>query len=135
MSDCSFFAVESFTYTDSPVTNLSVANVEPGLHLVVFVPVHSQQDAGDWLLEGAAADANGAGRKEGPDTQRAPLTPREREIVKLLAHGLTGEEIAKELVISPETVRIHVRNARRRLGARTRPQAIALAIRSGQIDA
>ena len=46
--------------------HLSVANVEPGLHLVVLVPVHSQQDAGDWLLEGSAADAARARDRHAP---------------------------------------------------------------------
>jgi DNA-binding CsgD family transcriptional regulator len=108
--------------------HLSVANVAPGLHLVVFVAVESEQDALDWLLEEPLAGVDGAG----PAHSR--ITPREREVITLLALGLTGEEIARKLVISPETVRIHVRNARRRLGARTRAHAIALAIQSEQIE-
>ena len=62
------------------------------------------------------------------------LTPREREVITMLALGDTGAEIAEKLFISPETVRIHVRNARGRLGARTRAHAIALALRDGEIE-
>lgn len=62
------------------------------------------------------------------------LSAREREILGLLAHGLTGEQIAKRLYLSPETVRTHIRNARGKLDARTRSHAIAIALREGEID-
>ena len=58
-----------------------------------------------------------------------PLSPREREITQLLSEGLTGEQIARELVLSPETVRTHVRNAMARVGAKTRSHLVALAVR------
>lgn len=57
------------------------------------------------------------------------LSPREREVLGLLAEGLTGEAIARRLYLSPETVRTHVRNATAKLGAKTRVQAVALAVR------
>ena len=62
------------------------------------------------------------------------LSPREREVLELLAAGLTGEEIAERLVLSPMTVQTHVRNLMRRLGARTRVHALALALRSREIE-
>ena len=61
------------------------------------------------------------------------LTEREREILHLLAGGMTGEQIATSLYISIETVRTHVRNAMKRLDARTRVQAIAIALQDGEI--
>ena len=57
------------------------------------------------------------------------LSPREREVTQLLAEGLTGEQIARELVLSPETVRTHVRNAMARVGAKTRSHLVATALR------
>jgi DNA-binding CsgD family transcriptional regulator len=57
------------------------------------------------------------------------LSPREREILDLLADGMTGNAIAEHLFLSPETVRTHVRNATTKLGAKTRVQAVALAVR------
>jgi DNA-binding CsgD family transcriptional regulator len=64
---------------------------------------------------------------------RVPLTKREREILGLLAEGLSGAQIAGELVLSPETVRTHVRNAMAKLGASTRSQAVALALKGNEI--
>ncbi len=60
----------------------------------------------------------------------ALLSPREREIIDLLAEGFTGHAIAVRLVLSPETVRTHVRNAMRKLGAKTRVQAVALVVQA-----
>jgi DNA-binding CsgD family transcriptional regulator len=62
------------------------------------------------------------------------LTAREREIFQLLARGLTGPEIARELVLSPATVRTHVQNGVQRLGARTRLHALAMALERGEIQ-
>ncbi len=56
------------------------------------------------------------------------LSPREMQILDLLADGLNGQAIAKHLFLSPETVRTHVRNATTKLGARTRVQAVALVV-------
>jgi DNA-binding NarL/FixJ family response regulator len=70
-----------------------------------------------------------------PSTQRVPsLSKREREIIELLAQGLTGEEVAERLVLSPETVKTHIRNAMGKLEASTRVHAIAIALREGFIS-
>jgi DNA-binding NarL/FixJ family response regulator len=61
------------------------------------------------------------------------LTPRERDVLRLLANGQSNEEIGKELFISPETVRTHIRKAMDKLGADTRTQAVATALRHGLI--
>jgi DNA-binding NarL/FixJ family response regulator len=61
------------------------------------------------------------------------LSPREREVLHLLADGMTGEQVAERLVISTETVRTHVRNAMAKLEANTRVHAIAIALRQGEI--
>ena len=57
------------------------------------------------------------------------LSPRELEVLELLADGLNGQMIAERLFLSPETVRTHVRNATAKLGARTRVQAVAMVVR------
>jgi DNA-binding NarL/FixJ family response regulator len=61
----------------------------------------------------------------------AALTPRERQVLALLADGCSGPEIAERLFLSVETVRTHVANATVKLGARTRVQAVALLVRGG----
>ena len=66
--------------------------------------------------------------------QIAVLSPREREVMALLAEGLNGPEIAGRLFISPATVRTHVENAMQKLEARTRVHAIAIALRQGLLQ-
>jgi DNA-binding NarL/FixJ family response regulator len=59
----------------------------------------------------------------------AQLTQREREVLRLLAEGLSNDEIGKRLFISGETVRTHIRKAMDKLDADTRTQAVAKALR------
>lgn len=85
--------------------------------------------AGSTYLDPAVAGF-GVGRA----TENPVLTTREREVLTLLAEGLTHEEIGARLSISAETVRTHVRKASDRLGAATRTQAVATALRLGLIS-
>ncbi|WP_018353299.1 response regulator [Longispora albida] len=62
------------------------------------------------------------------------LTGREREIVVLAAEGLSNDEIAERLVISPATARTHVSRAMLKLGARDRAQLVVFAYQSGLAD-
>jgi DNA-binding NarL/FixJ family response regulator len=57
------------------------------------------------------------------------LTPREREVLRLAADGLSSEKIGERLFLSPQTVRGHVGNAMGKLQAHTRTQAVATALR------
>jgi DNA-binding CsgD family transcriptional regulator len=57
----------------------------------------------------------------------ARLTPREREVLALVAEGLTTAEIARLLGLSFPTVRTHVEHAREKLGAKTRSEAVSVA--------
>jgi len=61
---------------------------------------------------------------------RSPLTAREWEVVDLLYQGRSTDEIAEQLVLSHETVRSHIKNLMRKLGASTRAEAVALAHRA-----
>jgi DNA-binding CsgD family transcriptional regulator len=63
------------------------------------------------------------------------LTPREREVFTLLARGLTATQIAEELSLSPLTVRTHIQNGKDRLRAKTRMEALSIAIKRGEISA
>jgi two-component system, NarL family, response regulator LiaR len=60
---------------------------------------------------------------------RSPLTPREWEVLDLLAGGVTTDGIARTLVLSTETVRSHLKNLYRKLQVRTRDEAVQAAAR------
>jgi DNA-binding NarL/FixJ family response regulator len=62
------------------------------------------------------------------------LTPREREILQLLADGMSNVDVAAKLFISQETVKSHVRHILAKLEADTRTQAVAIALREAMID-
>ena len=64
----------------------------------------------------------------------AMLTKRQRETLQLLADGHSTHEVAKRLNLSAETVRTHTKALLARLGARDRAHAVAIALRTGQID-
>ncbi len=61
------------------------------------------------------------------------LTPREREVLTLVAQGLSSPKIAERLGVSAATVRTHVEHARGRLGASTRAEAVLRAVDTGQL--
>ncbi|MER6128002.1 response regulator transcription factor [Streptomyces sp. NPDC001795] len=72
-----------------------------------------------------------------PDRTTAPglecLTRREREVTALAARGLTNEEIAAHMVISPFTAKTHISRAMTKLGARDRAQLVVFAFESGLV--
>jgi PAS domain S-box-containing protein len=96
----------------------ALAHVTPGVHVAAFMVEPGQ-----------------GGRLTRPTRTRrtGQLTRREQESLRLVARGMTTTVAAEQLGISPETVRTHVRNAMNKLGARTRAQAIAVAMRDGEI--
>jgi DNA-binding CsgD family transcriptional regulator/uncharacterized protein YjiS (DUF1127 family) len=103
------------------VTYCALANVLPGEHLIVFAPAEWPGDEFQETTEPA------------PEPQPCAVTDREREVLALIAVGADFDQIADELTISPATVKSHVKNAHRKLGARNRPHAIALALQRGLI--
>lgn len=73
----------------------------------------------------------GPGGTVGAEATNAGLTPREFEVIQLVALGLNGREIAQELHLAHDTVRTHVRNAMTKLGARSRAQLVAKTLGEG----
>ncbi|ONK12375.1 response regulator transcription factor [Streptomyces sp. MP131-18] len=65
----------------------------------------------------------------------APLTAREREVMALVAAGLSNEEIGRRLLMSPLTAKTHVSRAMTKLGARDRAQLVVLAYETGLVRA
>ncbi len=68
------------------------------------------------------------------DSRFDALTPREREVLGLLAHGLGTEEIAAELTISPATTRNHVQSVLNKLKVHSRLEAVAYAYQRGLVE-
>lgn len=97
-----------------------VLGARPGRHLVIVLI--SPADELDEPLDRARA----------PDDDA--LTPREREILMLVARGNTGVQIADQLFLSPATVQTHMVNTLVKLKARNRAHGIAIALQSGVLD-
>jgi DNA-binding NarL/FixJ family response regulator len=70
---------------------------------------------------------------EPPQGSLAALTDREREITALAAHGLSNQEIAERLVVSPLTVRTHIHRAMMKVRARDRAQLVVAAYQQGLV--
>ncbi len=98
--------------------------------------------AGDAALDPAvqshvvAALARDGARTAEPVTSNAPelpddLTPREAEVLSLIAEGLTNAEIAERLVVSPTTIKSHINHLFAKAGLRDRTQAVNYAYRTG----
>lgn len=81
----------------------------------------------------ALGEAPNRGVHVGPVTNDA-LTPREREILELVAQGRSNGQIGHQLFISPKTVSVHVSNVLAKLGVSTRTEAAAVARRRGLLD-
>lgn len=94
---------------------------------------------GKIIVEGITIDAlvdnlrNGETPRTSPVTDRAGLTPREREVLELMGEALDPRAIAKRLVVSEHTVRGHVKNILRKLGAHSQLEAVVVATRSGML--
>ncbi|CAN5361312.1 helix-turn-helix transcriptional regulator [soil metagenome] len=65
---------------------------------------------------------------------RSPLTPREREVMSLVAQGRTNRQVGRELYISEKTASVHVSNILAKLGASGRAEAVAIAHRRGLLE-
>ena len=95
--------------------------------------------AGGAAIDGATGRATIDGPATGgaaraPGDRLAPLTPRERELVTLVARGRSNAEIAEELTISAATVKTHVNRAMAKLGARDRAQLVVLGYECGLVE-
>lgn len=134
----------------------------PAARVLVFTAYGAEEQvlgalragAAGYLLKGAAADeiARAVRTVAGGETVLAPrvastvvqglggrkglgqLTPREREVLRMIAEGLPSKQIARDLAISERTVKFHASSLLRKLGAENRAQAVALAAERGLLD-
>jgi DNA-binding NarL/FixJ family response regulator len=124
-------------YTASEDRTHIEAALDAGAHGVI-----TKEAGPDELLRGL--DAVGAGRAwldprvermaAGEAPREPVLTPREREVLELLASGLSPAEVAARLHLGSETIRSHVKSSMAKLGASTRAQAVALALARREIE-
>lgn len=87
-------------------------------------------------MNGTRSDEDAILADEGIDPQgkrTEALSARERDVVKVLAEGLTDAQIADRLVVSPRTVNSHVRNAMQATGTTSRTHLAVLALREGLV--
>jgi PAS domain S-box-containing protein len=99
----------------------ATVEVVTGRRLVLFVALSTSRWGGRFR------------RTTMPERDAGPLSEREREIVRLIALGSTGPEIADELQIAHDTVRTHVRNSMTKLRARSRAHLVANALGGGTV--
>jgi DNA-binding NarL/FixJ family response regulator len=142
---------------DGIQTITALRSAQPELKIVVLTNYHSDEDIFNAVRAGAMAyllksspledvlDAIRAvhsGERRLPSNianqlanrvARPPISPREQEILNLVAKGLTNKQIGEILFISDKTVRNHVVNCLEKLQARDRTEAIAVAIQRGLI--
>ena len=97
----------------------ALANVLPAEHLIVFMPADWPGDELEEMQPGPA------------EAEDESLSPRQLDVLRLVALGANASQIATELSISEATVRTHVRNVLERLGANNRAHAVAIAMTSG----
>ena len=72
--------------------------------------------------------------RPGRALRTARLSEKERSVLRELARGHSTEQIAEVLIVSPHTVRTHIKNGMRKLEARTRAHAVAIALSEGAIE-
>ncbi|QIN84581.1 response regulator [Rubrobacter tropicus] len=121
-----------FLVKDAPLNDLVSAITHVHLGDAVVAPSTTRR-----LLDRFASDPPVAReRRPVPEGHRLEeLTPREHEVLRLVARGLSNAEIARELVLSEGTVKTHVGRILAKLGLRDRVQAVVLAYETGLVEA
>lgn len=124
-------------YTAEADPGLAADALGAGAHIVILkdAPVADLGRALDALRTGGSyLDPALGGATLTGQTSKLVLTDRQREVLELLADGKKYEEIGDRLSLGTETVRTHVRKASERLGASTRTEVVATALRLGLIE-
>jgi DNA-binding NarL/FixJ family response regulator len=98
------------------------------IDVVAEFPTLALARASNVLFDGIVVGADGSARE---DAIAESLTPRELEVLELLAEGLPNKAIARRLGISDQTVKFHVSSIAGKLGAANRTDAVRRAVRRG----
>jgi DNA-binding CsgD family transcriptional regulator len=126
--------VRAYVPPDIDATTLGavITIVAAGLTVLPRPPPFPPPPAGEGR-EGAGAWAEAADGEDAGVAEPPSLTPREREVLALLAEGASNKGIARALGVSVHTAKFHVASLTEKLGARGRLEAVAFAIRSGLV--
>jgi len=115
------------------VSVVAVLGPDPdACHMIHLLRERRRRRRTDELLDRLLAEpeTTGSSLRRSEEGQSLPdLTPRERQVLRLLADGLTTDQIADKLHISVHTVRRHCQNLMRKLGIHSKVEAVALALR------
>ena len=112
------FGASGFLLKDTELADLAKA---------VWVVAHGDQLDSPSMNRKLVAEFATRVKQPHPATELDAITQREREVIALVADGLTNDEIAQKLCMSPATVRTHVSRAMTKLGVRDRAQLVVLA--------
>ena len=111
-----------------------VKDTEPAdLATAVRVVAHGDSLISPSMTRRLVAEFATRAKEPPPAAKLDAITQREREVMALVADGLTNDEIAQKLYMSPATVRTHVSRAMTKLGVRDRAQLVVLAYETGLV--
>jgi DNA-binding NarL/FixJ family response regulator len=119
-----------FLLKDTPVEDVAAAIHHVHAGDAVVAPSTTRR-----LLDHFSQARPAASRTQGADVRLEELTPREHEVLRLVARGLSNAEIAAELVLAEGTVKVHVGRILTKLGLRDRVQAVVLAYETRLVEA
>jgi DNA-binding NarL/FixJ family response regulator len=86
------------------------------------------------VLHDVGAGGRGAEASSGKGRQHTSLSEREKQVLRLVAEGLTNKEIARALIVTENTVKTHVTSLFNKLGVDSRARAVAVAANEGLLD-
>jgi DNA-binding NarL/FixJ family response regulator len=135
------FAVPTLLLVDDPHSGVALAALRAGAAGVLARSADADEllaavaaiRAGLVVLDPAVRDAPAPVGRAGVTLAAEPLTEREREVLGMLARGLSNRRIAERLAISENTVKAHVAAILAKLGAATRTEAVTLGVRLGLV--
>jgi len=115
-----------FVLKDAPAAELVRAVRVVAAGEALLAPSITRRLIADYAARGRPDPRNAAALNE--------LTPRETDVLRLIAHGLSNQEIAADLVLAEQTVKTHVSRVLAKLGLRDRAQAVVFAYESGLVQ-